>query len=791
MMRRRIVLTLIFGITFLGLGPANATLPTAPSDVTVSSTSASGTKLNEAQVKVAWTAVNDAIGYIVRYRTGSDTYTALYVNLPSGNQAQIDGLTGGRSYNFIVSSYNATGERAASTVSFTPRSVPKAPTVNSADAGVGQVTLKWTAAASDETGGLNLSGYLIESDQGKIETVSATTTEKVIDGLSAGSTHNFTLKAFNSLGYSIAATFEAAIVFNRPGAPTGVTLAVSGRTLTTSWTSPTSDGGSPVTEYKVFLVSVANGLDVDSKTTNSTTTNTTFTNVANGNYNVRVIAKNLVGDSDRSAASADRSVDVTVELLDNTPVFSPSNIASIPVGETRNLRITAPSGETPTVTLTSEPINACTYSNLILTSVQGGTCSIRATVSASGNYGTGDTTLVISLTKLSQSITFPAIADQGAPSSLTLSATASSGLSPSFAVSGNCSISGNTVTTQSGRCTVIASQSGDFKFAAATLVERSFSIAGATSGGGGGAGGGVVVSAGGAVITSQVADTKSTATTVLLRVQVVDPAAPSSPLDQDSCLEVKSVIAQEGFDSSRCIRGSEIAEFTLKDGEYRISVTDPGRKRGTKNYFLTVDKGVMAIADVGSASLPTRYLLPAGSLTLTPTETATVTPRLPDTKTATSTTSDTKTTVTVQTETKSAATPSNDSPASGQVSLEVKVISKLVRSSTPRVNTSSLETLASAKSVARIANLAGNQQLLRNPISRPVQLEIPLNKKSNQVVIEVKMVGGKSTRIFSKSGIKKGDLLSPIIKFKKVGEYRITTLVNGKKSVLAVIIKKK
>lgn len=786
MMQRRVILFLIIGIAFFGIAPASATLPTAPGDVTVSSTSGSGTKLEEAKVKVAWTAVNDAIGYIVRYRTGSDTYTALYVNLPTGNQAQIDGLLGGRSYNFIVSSYNATGERAASTVSFTPRSVPKAPTVNAADAGIGQVTLKWTAAASDETGGLNLSGYLIESDQGKIETVSATTTEKVIDGLSAGSTHNFTLKAFNSLGYSIAATFEAAVVFNRPGAPTGVTLAVSGRTLTTSWTSPTSDGGSPVSGYKIYLISVATGLDVDSKTTNSTTTNTTFTNVANGNYNIRVIASNLVGDSDRSTASSDRAVDVTVELLDNTPIFSPSNVSSIPVGDTLNLRISAPSLDTPTVTITGTPNNACTYSNGILTAVLGGECSIRATVSASGNYGAGDTTLVISLTKLSQSITFPVITDQSAPSSFSLAATASSGLTPTYAVSGNCSLSGSTVTTQSGRCTVTASQSGDFRFAAATPVERSFAIASA-----GTVSGGVVVSAGGAVVTTQVVDTRSTTTSALLRIQVVDPLSQSTPLSQESCIEVKSVIVQEGVDSNRCVSGGNLAEFNLKDGEYRVTVSDPSKNRTAKSYSLSIDKGEVSIPEVRIATLPNRYLLPAGSLIITTSETLTVITRTPETTTTNTISTETKTAVSSQSESKSVTTTPKSGSTSTPEKIEVKVISKVVRSSTPKIKTLSLETLESSKNVARVSNLKGTQQSFNNPISRPLQMEIPLSKKSNQVVIEVRPSGGKTIRLFSKSGLKKGELLSPIIKFKKIEEYRITTTVNGKESILTVNVKKK
>jgi len=788
-MRRRVILWLIIGMAFFGPTPASATLPTAPSDVTVSSTSASGTAAEEARVKVAWTAVSDAIGYVVRYRTGSDTYTALYVNLPSGNQAQIDGLIGGRSYNFIVSSYNASGERAASTVSFTPRSVPKAPTVNSADAGVGQVTLKWTAAASDETGGLNLSGYLIESDQGKIETVSATTTEKVIDGLTAGSTHNFTLKAFNSLGYSIATTFEAAVVFNRPGAPTGVTLAVSGRTLTTSWTSPGSDGGSPVTGYKVYLVSVATGLDVDSKTTNSTTTNTTFTSVVNGNYNVRVVATNLVGESDRSIASTDRAVDVTVELLDNSPIFSPNNVESIPVGDTLNLRVTSPSGDTPTVTVTGTPNNACTYSNGILTAVLGGSCSIRATVSASGNYGAGDTSLVISLTKLSQSITFPAIADQGAPSSITVAATASSGLSPTFSVSGNCSIAGNTVTTQSGRCTVTASQSGDFKFAVATPVERSFAIAGGGAGGIGG--GGVVVSAGGAVATTTVVETKTASTSVVLRVQVVDPLSQTSFLNQESCVGVKSVIAQEVADGDRCVVGSTIADFTLKDGEYRISVIDPSKKRGGRTFSLSIEKGVITIPEVQVASLPTRYLLPAGAIIPVTVETSATVVRTVETKTTTTVNTETKTTVTVQPESKTATTATKSDSNTFETKLEVKVISKAIKSSAPRVSTSSLDTLASAKNVARVGNVGESQQTLKNPIARPIQMEIQLSRKTNKVVIEVKPVGGRVIQLFSKSGLKKGDFLSPIIKFKKTGEYRITTTINGKRSILTVVARKK
>jgi len=787
MMRRRVILWLTFGVAFFGLTPAHATLPTAPSDVTVSSTSSSGTRLEEARVKVAWTAVNDAIGYIVRYRTGSDSYTALYVNLPSGNQAQIDGLIGGRSYNFIVSSYNATGERAASTVSFTPRSVPKAPTVNSADAGVGQVALKWTAAASDETGGLNLSGYLIESDQGKIETVSATTTEKVIDGLSAGSTHNFTLKAYNSLGYSIAATFEAAVVFNRPSAPTGVTLAVSGRTLTTSWTSPTSDGGSPVTGYRAYLVSVATGLDVDSKTTNSTTTNTTFTNVANGNYNVRVVASNVVGDSDRSTASADRAVDVAVELLDNTPIFSPNNVTSIPVGDTLNLRVTSPSGDTPTVTTTGTPNNACTYANGILTAVLGGSCSIRATVSALGNYGAGDTTLVITLTKVSQSITFPAIADQSAPSTLTLTATASSGLTPTFSVAGNCSITGNTVTTQSGRCTVTATQVGDFKFAAATPVERSFAIATVVS-----AGGGVVVSAGSAVATTQAIETKTVTTSELLRVQVVDPLSPSAPLDQESCVGIRSIIAQELIDGDRCVTGISLAEFTLKDGEYRISVTDPSKRRTTKTYSLTIEKGDISIPDSRLVPLPTRYLLPAGAL-LVQVETTTAIVKGAETGTTVTTstiTSETKTVVIAQQESQSATSPTKSDSSSSQGRLEVKIISKEIKSSAPKISTTSLATLAAAKNVARVSNVLENTRSLKNPISRPIQMVIPLPKKTNKIVIDVRFLGGKSIQLFSRSGIKRGEFLSPIVKFKKLGDYRITTTINGKKSTLVVAVKK-
>jgi sugar lactone lactonase YvrE len=102
------------------------------------------------------------------------------------------------------------------------------------------------------------------------------------------------------------------------------------------------------------------------------------------------------------------------------------------------------------------------------------------TISATNAGGTGSATLVVTITPLSQTITFPAPATMVANAApFTLAATSSSGLPITYTVlSGPATVSGNTVTLTgaAGTVTIQASQGGNLAYSAASNASVSFQV---------------------------------------------------------------------------------------------------------------------------------------------------------------------------------------------------------------------------------------------------------------------------------------------------------------------------
>ncbi len=102
------------------------------------------------------------------------------------------------------------------------------------------------------------------------------------------------------------------------------------------------------------------------------------------------------------------------------------------------------------------------------------------TISATNAGGTGTATLVVTITPLSQTITFPAPAGMVANAApFTLAATSSSGLPITYTVlSGPATVSGNTVTLTgaAGTVTLQASQGGNLAYSAASSATVSFQV---------------------------------------------------------------------------------------------------------------------------------------------------------------------------------------------------------------------------------------------------------------------------------------------------------------------------
>jgi hypothetical protein len=109
-----------------------------------------------------------------------------------------------------------------------------------------------------------------------------------------------------------------------------------------------------------------------------------------------------------------------------------------------------------------------------------GSCTIVASQAGNDIYGAAaKESRSFKVLPHSQSITFPAIADQTVGKPLTLKATASSKLAVSFAstTTAICKVTGTTASMlTAGTCTIEATQSGDLVYAAAPPISRSFAV---------------------------------------------------------------------------------------------------------------------------------------------------------------------------------------------------------------------------------------------------------------------------------------------------------------------------
>ena len=159
-------------------------------------------------------------------------------------------------------------------------------------------------------GGAPITSYevtLIHEEGGETQTVTLSGSEVsyTFTGLLPGDTYSANIVAFNVVGGSPVSNTSTSVVTPLlvPSLPQNVTIALEGAdSISTSWSAPEADGGTVITGYVVTLTQLSN----DAKTiknVNASTTNYTFEDLIPGeDYSIDVIAKNIVGSSDRSYA---------------------------------------------------------------------------------------------------------------------------------------------------------------------------------------------------------------------------------------------------------------------------------------------------------------------------------------------------------------------------------------------------------------------------------------------------------------------------------------------------------
>ncbi|MEZ5205018.1 MAG: fibronectin type III domain-containing protein [Acidimicrobiales bacterium] len=280
------------------------TLPNAPTNV-------AGTPGNT-QVVLTWTAPTSdggqpITGYRVTPYIGATAQTPIAFASTSTTQT-ITGLTNGTAYTFKVAATTAagTGTDSAASAAVTPRTVPGAPTGVSGTPGDGAVALSWTAPASD--GGSAITGYTVTPYIGATaqtpQAFSSSATSQTITGLTNGTAYTFKVKATNAAGTGTDSAASSAVTPRTlPNAPTNVAGTPGNTQVTLTWTAPTSDGGQPITGYRVTPYI---GATAQTATTfASTATSQTITGLTNGTaYTFKVAATTAAGTGTDSAASA-------------------------------------------------------------------------------------------------------------------------------------------------------------------------------------------------------------------------------------------------------------------------------------------------------------------------------------------------------------------------------------------------------------------------------------------------------------------------------------------------------
>ncbi len=256
-------------------------------------------------------------GYKIEYKTSTTSYSS-WPSITPGNVTKynVTGLNTGTTYIFRVSAINAIGtgnpspESVATPTSSSspPKNIPPNPPtglVATASSGT-QINLSWNPPTNN--GGYPVSGYKISYSLDSssfitlVSNTGTTATAYSHTGLSPGHTYTYQVFAINSAGTSNGSNTASAIptqVNTAPYPPAGlVASTASPSSISLSWTTPSNNGGSSITGYKIeakigtgtYTVLVANtGTAATSYVNSGLSTGTTYT--------YRVSAINSIGTS--------------------------------------------------------------------------------------------------------------------------------------------------------------------------------------------------------------------------------------------------------------------------------------------------------------------------------------------------------------------------------------------------------------------------------------------------------------------------------------------------------------
>jgi titin len=294
----------------VGLGLQCAAVQTTPFTVPDAPTELVATPGN-AHISLNWSAPGSdggsSIDHYVVYRDGTDVghSTALYFT--------DDELASGATYTYTVAAHNAAGLGARSSpAQATTFTVPEAPTGLLATPGDGQISLSWSAPASD--GGAAIDNYVVY--RGGVDVGHPTGTSFLDTGLTNGVTYSYTVAAQNVVGLGSQSSSEQATPLAVPSAPIDLQATPGNSQAYLTWSAPVDEGGSSIDYYVVYR----NGADI----AHPSTLYYTDTGLINGEtYSYTVAAHTGAGLGLQS--SAVQATPLTVPVAPTGLLASPGN----------------------------------------------------------------------------------------------------------------------------------------------------------------------------------------------------------------------------------------------------------------------------------------------------------------------------------------------------------------------------------------------------------------------------------------------------------------------------------
>jgi len=325
-----------------GNSNASAGAAATPSTTPGAPTGVAGTA-GAGKVTVTWSAPTETGGSDITQYTATATPDGAFCISTSALTCDITGLTNGTEYTFRAKATNANGAGSNSSASggVTPVSTPGTATALSGTADAASVVLSWTAPT--DTGGSAITDYTVEysSDSGTTWSTFAdgtsTTASARVTGLTNGTAYVFRVTTVNAQGSGSATSASSAVTpVTTPTAATLVAGTAGDTQVALTWTAPTDNGGSAVTDYTVEYSSDSGTTWTTFTDGTSTTASATVTGLTNGtSYTFRVSPVNAQGTGTASTASA--------AVVPVTTPGAPTSVAATADGTSATVTWTAPS----------------------------------------------------------------------------------------------------------------------------------------------------------------------------------------------------------------------------------------------------------------------------------------------------------------------------------------------------------------------------------------------------------------------------------------------------------------